>query len=100
MFGNGISQPSIRRHVRGVTPYLFGNSPSSAAHLGQRQRDEQQAIGSSPALEVSTAMSMMDRIRHRRMINRENRAIDRAWRSAPSQAMRDEIAIFTQRRLG
>jgi len=45
-------------------------------------------------------MSMIDRIRHRRMINRENRAIDRAWRSAPSQAMRDEIAIFTQRRLG
>jgi hypothetical protein len=44
-------------------------------------------------------MSMIDRIRHRRMINRENRAIDRAWQSAPTQAMRDEIAIFTQRRI-
>ena len=41
---------------------------------------------------------MIDRIRHRRMINRENRAIDRAWRSAPTQAMRDEIAFFAQRR--
>jgi len=45
-------------------------------------------------------MSMIDRIRNRRMINRQNRAIDRAWHSAPSQAMRDEIAIFAQRRLG
>ena len=43
-------------------------------------------------------MGMMDRIRHRRLINRQNRAIDRAWHSAPSQAMRDEISIFAQRR--
>ena len=48
--------------------------------------------------EVSTTMSMIERIRRRRMINRQNRAIDRAWHSAPSQAMRDEIAIFAQRR--
>ena len=43
-------------------------------------------------------MSMLNRIRQRRLINRQNRAIDRAWHSAPTQAMRDEIAIFTQRR--
>jgi hypothetical protein len=42
-------------------------------------------------------MKMIDRARQRRLINRQNRAIDRAWRSAPSQSMRDEIAIFTQR---
>ena len=43
-------------------------------------------------------MSITDRMRRRRMINRENRAIDRAWQSAPTQAMRDEIAIFAQRK--
>ncbi|HET6483751.1 MAG TPA: hypothetical protein VFG35_27425 [Actinoplanes sp.] len=43
-------------------------------------------------------MSIVDRVRRRRMINRENRAIDRAWMSAPSQSMRDEIALFAQRR--
>jgi hypothetical protein len=45
-------------------------------------------------------MSMINRIRNRRMINRQNRAINRAWQSAPTQSMRDEIAIFAQRRLG
>jgi hypothetical protein len=49
--------------------------------------------------EVSTAMSMIDRIRQRRMINRENRAIDRAWQSAPTQSMRDEITVFAQRKV-
>jgi hypothetical protein len=44
-------------------------------------------------------MSMADRLRRRRMINRQNRAIDRAWMSAPSQSMRDEIAIFAQRKV-
>ena len=44
-------------------------------------------------------MSMVDRIRHRRMINRQKRAIDRAWRSASTQTMRDEIAIFAQRKI-
>ncbi|WP_189079941.1 hypothetical protein [Mangrovihabitans endophyticus] len=44
-------------------------------------------------------MSMINRIRTRRLINRQNRAIDRAWLSAPSQAMRDEIAIFAQRQI-
>ena len=48
---------------------------------------------------MSTTMSMIDRIRHRRMINRQNRAIDRAWHSAPTRAMRDEIAIFAQRKV-
>ena len=43
-------------------------------------------------------MSIADRMRRRRMINRENRAIDRAWQSAPTQAMRDEIASMAQRR--
>jgi hypothetical protein len=43
-------------------------------------------------------MSIIDRVRQRRMINRENRAIDRAWRSAPTPSMRDEIAIFAQRK--
>jgi hypothetical protein len=43
-------------------------------------------------------MRIIDRVRHRRMINRENRAIDRAWQSAPSRSMRDEIAIFAQRK--
>ena len=69
-------------------------------HNWDSTEDEQQAIGPATALEVSTAMSsMIDRIRNRRMINRENRAIDRALRSAPTQSMRDEIAIFTQRRI-
>ena len=43
-------------------------------------------------------MSIIDRVRQRRMINRENRAIDRAWHSAPTPAMRNEIAIFAQRK--
>ena len=43
-------------------------------------------------------MSIADRVRRRRMINRQTRAIDRAWMSAPTQSMRDEIAIFAQRR--
>jgi hypothetical protein len=68
-------------------------------HNWDSTEDEHQAIGPATAPEVSTAMSMIDRIRNRRMINRENRAIDRAMRSAPTQSMRDEIAIFTQRRI-
>ena len=48
--------------------------------------------------EVTSTMSIVDRVRRRRMINRENRALDRAWQSAPTQAMRDEIAIFAQRK--
>ena len=43
-------------------------------------------------------MRIIDRVRQRRMINRENRAISRAWQSAPTPAMRDEIAIFAQRK--
>ncbi|GIE91730.1 hypothetical protein [Actinoplanes regularis] len=42
-------------------------------------------------------MNVMDRIRRRRLINRQHRAIDRAMQSAPTQAMRDEIAFFAQR---
>ena len=42
-------------------------------------------------------MSVVERVRQRRLINRQNRAIERAWFSAPTQAMRDEIAIFAQR---
>jgi hypothetical protein len=44
-------------------------------------------------------MSMIDRIRHRRQINRQNRALDQALQSAPTRAMRDEIAIFAQRKV-
>jgi hypothetical protein len=43
-------------------------------------------------------MSTIDRIRSIRLAKRQDRAIDRAWHSAPTQAMRDEIAIFAQRR--
>jgi hypothetical protein len=43
-------------------------------------------------------MSMINRIRQRRMINRQNRAIERAMHSAPTQSMRDEIALLAQRR--
>ncbi|MCU7728235.1 hypothetical protein ODJ79_31350 [Actinoplanes sp. KI2] len=43
-------------------------------------------------------MSIADRLRQRRMINRENRAIDRALRTAPTESMRNEIAIFAQRK--
>lgn len=43
-------------------------------------------------------MNVVDRIRRRRLINRQNRAIDRAWLSAPTQSMRDEIALFAQRK--
>jgi hypothetical protein len=60
-----------------------------------RAKDEADEAGE----EVSTTMSMIDRIRHRRLINRENRALDRAWHSAPTQAMRDEIAVFAQRKV-
>lgn len=42
-------------------------------------------------------MSMIDRIRRHRRISRNNRAIARAMQSAPTQAMRDEIAFFAQR---
>ena len=62
-------------------------------------RDERERRGPARAEgEVSNTMSIVDRVRQRRMINRENRAIDRAWLSAPSQSMRDEIAIFAQRK--
>jgi hypothetical protein len=43
-------------------------------------------------------MSAIDRIRSRRLAKRQERAIDRAWHAATTQAMRDEIAIFAQRR--
>jgi hypothetical protein len=48
--------------------------------------------------EESNAVSTINRIRERRIAKREARAIDRAWHSAATQAMRDEIAIFAQRR--
>jgi len=44
-------------------------------------------------------MSMIDRVRQRRLINRQNRAIDRARQAAPTPAMRDEIAVFAQRKV-
>ena len=42
-------------------------------------------------------MKLIDRARQRRLINRQNRAIDQAWKSAPSQSMRDEIVFLAQR---
>jgi hypothetical protein len=44
-------------------------------------------------------MSMLNRLRQRRRISRQNRVIDRAMHSAPTQSMRDEIALFAQRRV-
>ncbi|MEV0896990.1 hypothetical protein [Actinoplanes sp. NPDC049802] len=43
-------------------------------------------------------MNMIDRFRQRRIVSRQNRAIDRALQSAPTHAMRDELAVFAQRR--
>ena len=45
----------------------------------------------------STAMSMINRLRDRRNASRQSRAIDRALRKAPTQAMRDEIVVIAQR---
>ncbi|MFI1992541.1 hypothetical protein [Actinoplanes sp. NPDC020271] len=42
-------------------------------------------------------MNVIDRIRRRRQINRQHRAIESAMRTAPTQAMRDEIAFIAQR---
>jgi len=42
---------------------------------------------------------MIDRIRERHLVARQNRAINRALQTAPTQSMRDEIAILAQRRL-
>jgi hypothetical protein len=42
-------------------------------------------------------MSIVERVRQRRQANRHNRAINRAWQTAPTQAMRDEIVILAQR---
>ncbi|HWS38181.1 MAG TPA: hypothetical protein VN408_36275 [Actinoplanes sp.] len=47
---------------------------------------------------MSTAQNMIDRFRQRRTISRQNRAINRAIAGAPTQAMRDEIAVIAQRR--
>jgi hypothetical protein len=60
--------------------------------------DEPRRCGTQRAKGVSITMNIVDRARRRRMINRQNRAIDRAWQSAPTQAMRDEIAFFAQRK--
>jgi hypothetical protein len=43
-------------------------------------------------------MSTIERIRNRRIAKRDARAIDRALRSAPTESMRNEIAIFSQQR--
>jgi hypothetical protein len=42
-------------------------------------------------------MSMIQRLRSRRIAARQAHAIDRALRSAPTDAMRNEILIFAQR---
>ncbi|AEV81091.1 hypothetical protein ACWT_0077 [Actinoplanes sp. SE50] len=43
-------------------------------------------------------MSMINRIRQRRLVKREDRALDRAWQAAPTPAMRHEINIFASHR--
>jgi hypothetical protein len=43
--------------------------------------------------------TVIDRIRQARIAHRDSRALDRAWKNAPTQAMRDEIAIFAQRKV-
>lgn len=42
-------------------------------------------------------MNMIDRLRHRRNVSRQNRAIDRALRSATTQTMRNELLVIAQR---
>jgi hypothetical protein len=49
--------------------------------------------------EVGNTMKLIDRARQRRQINQQTRAIDRAMMSAPTQSMREEIALFAQRRV-
>ncbi len=44
-------------------------------------------------------MSMINRLRRRRTIARHNRAIERALNAAPTQSMRDEIAVMAQSRI-
>jgi hypothetical protein len=48
---------------------------------------------------VSTAKSTIERIRNRRIARRDARAIERAMETAPSRAVRDEIAVFASRHL-
>ncbi|GAA2496083.1 hypothetical protein GCM10010435_65060 [Winogradskya consettensis] len=43
-------------------------------------------------------MSAISRIRSRRLAKRDARAIERAMQAAPTQSMRNEIAIFAQQR--
>jgi len=38
---------------------------------------------------------MLNRLRQRRRISRQNRVIDRAMHAAPTDSMRDEIAVRT-----
>jgi hypothetical protein len=45
-------------------------------------------------------MKLIDRLRQRHAHARTARAIDRALRSAPTQAMRDEILLLSQRHGG
>lgn len=47
--------------------------------------------------EVSTTMSMLNRLRTRRNATRQSRAIDRALRAATTQSMRNEILVIAQR---
>ncbi len=56
-------------------------------------------MGQTRPGEVSNTMSMINRIRQHHRTARQNRAIDRAMNQAPTQSMRDEIALFAQRRI-
>ncbi|HEX5204108.1 hypothetical protein ACFQS1_28560 [Paractinoplanes rhizophilus] len=82
-----------------ITPGIVGNSVRDESEWScLEQSSETFGLTRAEGEVTSTMSSIVDRVRERRMINRENRAIDRAWKSAPTQAMRDEIAIFAQRK--
>lgn len=42
-------------------------------------------------------MSMIKRLRTRRHVSRDARAIDRALRAAPTETMRNELLVIAQR---
>ena len=44
-------------------------------------------------------MNMIDRIRQRRRISRQNQLLQHAWEKAPTPHGRDEINLFSQRKV-
>jgi len=81
-----------------ITPLIFGSSVRGESDWSCLEQSTEDVAPRGPQREVTSTMSIIDRVRQRRMIKRENRAIDRAWQSAPTESMRHEIAIFAQRK--